>query len=66
MTQNPWDAAKVVSSKRKVYSNTIPPQQMRKISNKQRNLTPKAVRERRTKPIISRSKERKKEKIKQK
>ena len=37
------------SSKREVYSNTILPQETRKISNKQPNLTPKAVRERRTK-----------------
>ena len=35
--------------KREVYSNTIQPQQTRKISNKQPNLTPKAIRERRTK-----------------
>ena len=36
------------SSKRKVYSNTILPQETRKISNKQSNLTPKGKRERRT------------------
>ena len=36
------------SSKREVYSNTILPQETRKISNKQLNLTPKATRERRT------------------
>ena len=36
------------SSKREVYSNTILPQETRKISNKQPNLTPKAIRERRT------------------
>ena len=36
------------SSKREVYSNTILPQETRNISNKQPNLTPKAVRERRT------------------
>ena len=36
-------------SKREVYSNTVLPQETRKISNKQPNLTPKAVRERRTK-----------------
>ena len=30
------------SSKREVYSNTILPQETRKISNKQPNLTPKA------------------------
>ena len=34
-------------SKREVYSNTILPQETRNISNKQRNLTPKAIRERR-------------------
>ena len=38
-----------ISSKREVYSNTILPQETRKISNKQPNLTPKAIRERRTK-----------------
>ena len=36
------------SSKRDVYSNTILPQETRKVSNKQRNLTPKATREGRT------------------
>ena len=38
------------SSKREVYSNIILPQETRNISNKQPNLTPKAIRERRTKP----------------
>ena len=33
-------------SKRKVYSNTILPQEKRKISNKQPNLTSKATKER--------------------
>ena len=37
------------SSKREVYINTILPQETRNISNKQPNLTPKAIRERRTK-----------------
>ena len=43
------------SSKRKVYttlyciSNTTLPQETRNISNKKPNLTPKAIRERRTK-----------------
>ena len=37
------------SSKRKVYSNTILPQETRKISNKQPNLTPKATKERTSK-----------------
>ena len=37
------------SSKREVCNNTNLPQETRKISNKQSNLTPKAIRERRTK-----------------
>ena len=37
------------SSKREVHSNTILPQETRKISNKQLILTPKPIRERRTK-----------------
>ena len=37
------------SSKREVYSNTILPLETRNISNKKPNLTPKAIRERRTK-----------------
>ena len=46
------------SSKRAVYSNTILPQETRNMSNKQPNVTPKAVRERRTKnPKVSRRKE---------
>ena len=46
------------SSKREVYSNTSLPQETRNISNKQPNLTPKAIRERRTKnPEVSRRKE---------
>ena len=47
------------SSKRDVYSNTILPQETRHISNKQPNLTPKAIRKRRTKksPKVSRRKE---------
>ena len=36
------------SSKREAYGNTILPQETRKITNKQSNLTPKAARERRT------------------
>ena len=35
------------SSKREVYSNTVLPQETRKISNKQSNHTPKGTRERR-------------------
>ena len=47
-----------ISSKREVYSNTILPQETRNISNKQLNLTPKAIRERRRKnPKVSRRKE---------
>ena len=41
------------SYKREVYSNTILPQETRKISNKQSNLTPKGTRERRTKKTQS-------------
>ena len=37
------------SSKREVYSNTNLPQETRNTSNKQPSLTPKAIRERRTK-----------------
>ena len=37
------------SSKREVYSNTILPQEIKNSSNKQPNLTPKAIRETRTK-----------------
>ena len=46
-------------SKREVYSNTILPQEIRNISNKQPNLTSKAIRERRTKktPKVSRKEE---------
>ena len=45
-------------SKREVYSNTIVPQETRNILNKQPNLTPKAIRERRTKNRkVSRRKE---------
>ena len=46
------------SSKREIYSNTILPQETRNISNKQPNLTPKAIRETRTKcPKVSRKNE---------
>ena len=38
-------------SKRKVYSNTSPPQETRKSSNKQANFTSKAAQERRTDKI---------------
>ena len=37
------------SSNREIYSNTILPQETRKISNKQPNLTPKATREKKNK-----------------
>ena len=46
------------SPKREVYSNTSLPQEMRKISNKQPKLTPKATRERRTNKTQSQQKER--------
>ena len=39
-----------ISAKREADSNTILPQETRKISNKQTNLTPKRNRERRKKP----------------
>ena len=46
------------SSKSEVYSNTILPQETRNISNKKPKLTPKAIRERRTKNSkLSRRKE---------
>ena len=45
--QNLWDVAKAVL-RGKFLSNTILPQETRKISKKQRNLIPKATRERRT------------------
>ena len=41
------------SSKREVYSYTSPSQETRNISNKQPNLIPKAIRERRTKKLQS-------------
>ena len=45
-------------SKREVYSNKILPQETRNTSDKQPNLTLKAIRERRTKkPKVSRRKE---------
>ena len=43
------------SSKRKVYSNISLPQETRKISNKQPNVTPKATTER-TKPKVKEEK----------
>ena len=45
------------SSKREVYSNTILPQETRKISNKKHNFAPKAIRERKKKPKVSGRKE---------
>ena len=46
------------SSKREFYSHTILPQETRKISNKQANLTPKGTRERRKKkPNVRKRKE---------
>ena len=44
-------------SRRNVYSNTSPPQETRKSSNKQANFTSKAAQERRTRPKVSRRKE---------
>ena len=44
------------SSKREVHSNTILPQETRKISNKQSNLTPQLEKEQ-TKPKVSKKKE---------
>ena len=38
------------SSKREVYSNTILPQETRKISNRQPNFTPKTEEEQKKKP----------------
>ena len=37
------------NSKMEAYSNTVSPQEIRKISNKQHSFTPKTTRERRTK-----------------
>ena len=45
------------SSKREIYSNTILPQETGNISNKQPSLTPKAIREKRTKKPQSQQKE---------
>ena len=45
------------SSKREVYRSKILSQEIRNISNKQPNLTPKAIREKRTKPKVSTRKE---------
>ena len=46
------------SSKREIHSNTISPQERRKISNKQSNPTLKTTRGRRTNKTQSQSKER--------
>ena len=46
------------SAKREVYSNISLPQETGNISNKQPNLAPKAIRERRTKKTQSQQKER--------
>ena len=45
------------NSKMEVYSDTSLPQETRKISNKQYNLTPKGTRKRRTNKTQSRRKE---------
>lgn len=55
--QNLQDAAKAVLSG-KFYSSTILPQETRKISNKQPNLTPTGSRKRRTNKTKSQQKER--------
>ena len=47
------------SSKKEVYSDTILPQETRKISNKQPNLTPKATRETGTNKTQSQKREKK-------
>ena len=46
-TQNLWECSKS-SPKREVYSNTILPQEIRKTSNRQPNITPKTTGQRRT------------------
>ena len=46
-----WSCSKS-SFNRKIYSNTILPQETRKISNKQPYLTPKATRERTTTKLV--------------
>ena len=46
------------SSKRKVYSNTILPQETRKTSNRKPNFTPKTTGKRRTKELQNQQKER--------
>ena len=57
-SQNLWECSKT-SSKREVYSNTIIPEETRKISNKQPNLTLKAIRERRKKETLKVSRRKK-------
>ena len=51
-------------SKREVYNNTILPQETRNVSNKQPNLTPQAVRERRRTTTINAKVSKRKEIIK--
>ena len=46
------------STKRELYSNTVLAQEIRKISNKQSNNTPKRTRKSRTRPKVSRRKTR--------
>ena len=55
MIQNLWDAAKAVL-RGKFYSNTILPQETRKIPNKESNRTPKGTKAQTT-PKVSRRKE---------
>jgi len=52
IVQNLWDAAKAVSSKREFYSNIGLPQETRRISNKQSNLTPKELKKKKQSPKL--------------
>ena len=56
--QNPFMGHSKTRSKREVYRNTILTQEIRKISNKEPNFTPKKTRERKKKttPKVSRNK----------
>ena len=54
MIQNQWDAAKVVLSE--VYRDKSLPKETRQISNRQPNLTPEGIREKRKSKIQSQQK----------
>ena len=54
--QNLWNTAKS-SSKKEVYSNKHLPQDMRKITNKQPNTTPRGIRKKKNEVQVSRRKE---------